>query len=376
MEVVGDVALVAAGVVLILLALDSAVRTFVLPRSAIQPVTRIVSITVRRLFSLVAHEARSYTQRDRAMALYGPILLLTLPAVWLTMTLVGYMLIYRAIDVDTWQRAVNESGSALLTLGFSKPDTQIGTLLSFTEAALGLALLALLIAYLPTIYGAFSRREVLVAKLAARGGTPPSGVGLIVRAQSMERLHLLDELFVDWQTWFAEVEESHTSLGVLSFFRSPHPDRSWITSAGAVLDAAALRSSTVELPASPNAGLCIRTGFTALRAIADFFTIPFDPDPAPTDPISVAREEFDEACERLVEAGVPVRADRDQAWADFRGWRVNYDRVLIGLAGLVMAPYAQWSSDRSLLIRVRLHRRASGPGTARTRGFPLGRRDG
>ena len=35
--------------------------------------------------------------------------------------------------------------------------------------------------------------------------------------------------------------ETHTSLAVLSFFRSPNPHRSWITAAGAVLDAAALR---------------------------------------------------------------------------------------------------------------------------------------
>ena len=47
-------------------------------------------------------------------------------------------------------------------------------------------------------------------------------------------------------------------------------------------------------------------------------------------------------------AGVPLKSDLDQAWIDFNGWRVNYDSVLVGLAGLTMAPYAMWSSDRSL----------------------------
>jgi hypothetical protein len=40
------------------------------------------------------------------------------------------------------------------------------------------------------------------------------------------------------------------------------------------------------------------------------------------------------------------------------GWRVNYDAVLVTLAGLVMAPYAPWSSDRSAaFFRVKVLRR-------------------
>ena len=96
------------------------------------------------------------------------------------------------------------------------------------------------------------------------------------------------------------------------------------------------------------ADLTIRAGFIALRHIADFFNITYNPKPDPADPISVSRLEFDLACEELIKAGVPVKADRDQAWRDFSGWRVNYDTVLLKLCALTMAPYAPWSSDRSL----------------------------
>ncbi len=58
--------------------------------------------------------------------------------------------------------------------------------------------------------------------------------------------------------------------------------------------------------------------------------------------------EFDEALDALAVQGLPLKADRDQAWRDFQGWRVNYDRVLIALAGLTMAPPTPWVSDRSL----------------------------
>jgi hypothetical protein len=100
--------------------------------------------------------------------------------------------------------------------------------------------------------------------------------------------------------------------------------------------------------------LCVRAGFSALRAIADFFSIPYDPDPQQTDPTSISREEYDQACRELAAAGVPLKPERDQAWIDFNGWRVNYDAVLVELAELTKAPYAMWSSDRSLRLRPRL----------------------
>jgi hypothetical protein len=103
------------------------------------------------------------------------------------------------------------------------------------------------------------------------------------------------------------------------------------------------------MPVDPQADLCIRAGFIALRRIADFFRVPHNPNPQPGDPISISREEYDLACDQLAAAHVPLKADRDQAWRDFSGWRVNYDTVLLALAAITMAPYAPWSSDRSLL---------------------------
>ena len=105
------------------------------------------------------------------------------------------------------------------------------------------------------------------------------------------------------------------------------------------------------MPSNAQAQLSIRAGYLALRRIAAYFSIPFDPDPAPDDPISIDRSEFDAIYEELASFGVPVRPNRDACWRDFRGWRVNYDTVLLALAGLTMAPYGQWVSDRSLRYR-------------------------
>lgn len=336
------------GVLLVWLALSSAVTTVVLPRSARPWLTSVVFRTVRKLLSPWTRSARSYEARDRVMAFYAPLSLLLLPVVWLLCVLAGYTAIFWSLGTGSWLDAYKLSGSSLLTLGFSPVETPLLLTLVFSEAILGLGLLALLIAYLPTMYAAFSQRERAVSMLEVRAGAPPSAVQMLARAHRLRTLDALSSEWERWERWFAELEESHTTLAALVFFRSPQIGRSWVTASGAVLDAAALLVSAVEVPRDVQAELCIRAGYLALRAIADFFGIEYDADPRPGDAISVARDEFDAACAELAAEGVPLRADAEQAWRDFRGWRVNYDTVLLALAALTMAPYAPWSSDRSL----------------------------
>ena len=358
MHLVADLIFAGAGVVIILAVFDSALRTFVLPRGVSTFLGRIVFVSLRRVFDQFARESRTYETRDRIMALYGPISLFGLVFFWMGLVIVGFMLLYRgALEVTNWQHAFELSGSSFFTLGFAPTPSGVpGYVLIFVEAGSGLGLLALLIAYLPTIYGAFSRREQAVTQLATRAGTPPSGVELLQRYHAIGWNDQLPALWAAWEAWFADVAETHTSLAVLVFFRSPNRDRSWVTAAGALLDAASLAQSTLAIPWSPQAGLCIRAGSLALREIADFFHIPYDPDPKPDDPISIDRSEFNDAYERLGGSGALVRPDRERAWRDFAGWRVNYDSVLLGLASVTMAPYAPWSSDRSLRFRARFVR--------------------
>ncbi len=348
MDVVAEIAWFALGVGLVVAVIDAAVRSLVLPRGSFVRLTRVIWVGTRRVFNLIARASKTYQGRDRVMALYAPLTSLVQPAVWLAMVLSGFMMMFHALGVSSWRTAFTESGSSLFTLGFVRPRDLPTTSLAFPEAAIGLGVLALFIAYLPSIYNTFSRREVLVAKLSARAGTPPSAIDFLVRVSRIGELEQLDVVWLQWQDWFAELEETHTSQASLSFFRSPRHDRSWVTASGVVLDAASFANSTIDIPRSAYAALCVRAGYSALRAIADFFSIPYDPDPQQTDPTSIAREEFDDACRQLAGAGVPLKPDLDQAWIDFNGWRVNYDAVLVGMAGLTMAPYAMWSSDRSL----------------------------
>ncbi|HEY1012753.1 MAG TPA: hypothetical protein VGE07_08630 [Herpetosiphonaceae bacterium] len=339
-----------AGFTLVAGTLVSAVRMFVVPRSENVLITRIVFVVVWYGFYLRLRR-RDYLQRDRIAAMYAPICLLLLPVAWLGCVMAGYTAMFWAVGVQSARAAFTLSGSSLLTLGFAPVSNLPTTLLAFSEAMIGLGLMALLLAYLPAMYAAFSKREAAVALLEVRAGSPPSAVQMILRFSRIHGLEQLNEQWPIWESWFVELEESHTSLAPLVFFRSPQPNRSWITAAGTVMDCAALFSSTLDQPRSANAELTIRAGYLALRRIADFFAIAHDGAPKPTDPISVSRAEFDQACAELAAAGIALKQDREQCWRDFSGWRVNYDRVLIALSGLTMAPPAPWSGDRARPIR-------------------------
>jgi hypothetical protein len=338
-----------AGAWVVIAAIRSAVKTFLLPRPAPDRITAVVFVTLRRIFDFRLRGARTYYQRDQVMAYYGPVGLLVLLATWLLVVLAGYTLIFWAVGATTlgpepWLTALTLSGSSLFTLGYAPVATLLEKLLSFSEAACGPVLIALLIGYMPTIYGAFSKREALVNLLEVRAGVPASATDLIIRFTRLHRPERIGEMWVQWEVWFSELEETHTSLAILNFLRSPLPDRHWVTAAGAVLDGASLVISAVDIPPNVQANLCIRAGYIALRRIADYFRIPYNPDPLPADPISVGRESFERALDILAAEGVPLKADRNQAWRDWSGWRVNYDAVLLGLARLTMAPAAPWSS--------------------------------
>jgi len=342
-----------AGLIVVIATLFSAVSTFVLPRSARSQLNRLVFGLLRRAFGLVLRFTKTYEQRDAIMAYYAPFALLLLLPVWYALIAFGYSLMYWGLRVGDYFYDFRLSGSSLFTLGFVPPESYFVSTLVFSEAMLGLIMVALLIAYLPTMYAAFSRREQAVNMLEVRAGNPPNPYDMLTRYHRIHGLDKLADLWYIWELWFADVEESHTTLPALVFFRSPRAENSWVTSAGAVLDSAAITLSSLDIPREMSAALCIRAGFIAFHQITDYFDIVHVHEPKfPDTPISITRAEFDELINKLAAAGLPIKPDREQAWKDFAGWRVNYDSTLLILCELVMAPpNVFWSSDHAPILR-------------------------
>jgi len=350
------------GGLLALTTLGSAVRTVVVPRGEQTFVARLAVLPMRRIFHFFAKRQKNPARADATKARFGPSALMMFPFVWAGGVIIGCSGLFWALGVEPYRDALVLSGSSLTTLGF-RSTTDLPTLaISIVEGVVGLGLVALLISFLPTIYGAFSKRELAVAKLHLRA-TGPDGIAspasLLLRRHNISSLGEMTQTWSEWEDWFVEVEENHTSFPILVFFRSPVPERSWIGSAGLALDSAALYCSVLDVAREPRAQLMIRTGTLSLRRVCDFFGFEYDPDPVPTDPISITRAEFDATWEQFTDAGMPLVADRDQAWRDYSGWRVNYDRPLVSLASFVDAPSIPWSTDRQFEVeRPRLIRRS------------------
>ncbi len=348
MDILGRILVFVIGIAVVVSTLFSAMSTFVLPRSARSRLNRTLFGVLRRIFEKLMHFAKTFKKKDAIFAYYAPVGLMFLVPTWYVLMIVGYAAMYWSLGVGDVYTSIRLSGSSLLTLGFATSDNFLINLMIFSEATLGLILVALLIAYLPTMYSAFSRREEYVNLLEVRAGSPPSSVEMLLRFNRIQGLERLSAYWNSWEVWFADLEESHTTLPALVFFRSPRPEHSWITAAGTVLDAAALTLSSLDAPFEASAALCIRAGFLSLRKIADYFDIPYPPDPHfPETPISISRGEFESVLDRLEEAGLSIKSDREGAWQDFAGWRVNYDHTLLALNSLIMAPPAFWSSDRA-----------------------------
>jgi hypothetical protein len=338
------------GLAVVLLTIGSLLRTLVVPRGIISRLSVWVGRrVVYRSFLMLANRFDTYEAKDKVLAFSAPIALLANLIVWMFLIIVGYGFMLWPIAGVTLLEALRESGSSVLTLGFASHLGLQASLIYFIAALTGLIIVALQIAYLPTIYAAFNRRETLVTMLESRAGAPAWGPEILARHQLVGLMDDLPRLYAEWERWCAEVMESQTTYTVLNFFRSPHPLRSWVLALLAILDSAALSLSLMPSATSTQARLVLRMGFTCLRSIADVMKIPYDPDPFPDDPIELTYEEYLGGVKRLEDMGLPLERAPEEAWSHFKGWRVNYESIAYGLADAIVAPPGPWSGPRSHL---------------------------
>ena len=339
--------------------LISALETVVLPMRGFTRISRFVFAVA---YWILVHRWRTRAREIELRGLYAPIALVTLPLIWMSLVTVGFSLIFWGFDTGTWQHSFEVSGSSLTTLGFAAPTGTGRVWLSITEAILGLGLVALLITYLPTIYAAHHAREKGIMLMRPFAGTPASPVDMLL---VLDRLGTIDndELWRMAANWILELDQTHSDFPALCYFPESAPEQSWVASVGCVLDGAALLLATAaidpdqrDVSASKGPLLFLTYGIPALGHIGRAANLPLEiSDTVPvllgtssdhSGEISIRREEFESALDRLnrvltVEAGA-----RDECWRRFAGVRSGYDRALRGLAGLTLASEAPWTTDR------------------------------
>ncbi|MFL6160773.1 MAG: hypothetical protein ACJ74U_00965 [Jatrophihabitantaceae bacterium] len=339
------------GAVLVVAAWASVLSVLVVPRQSRDPLSRLVNGCVDWAFRAITSHGRSYRRRDRVLAAQAPVIILAQLAGWLLLFYCGYGLVLQSFDRIGLGHAFAQAGSSLFTLGYAGPAGVTLSGLDYLAAATGLVVVALQIGYLPTLYGAFNRREVEVTLLTGRAGTPAWGPEILARTRfgfnAEDDGPVMDEFYLQWERWAADVSESHTNYPVLTRFRSPGSHSSWLVALVAVMDSAALwlALSPGSAPAV-EARLALRMGFTTLRSIARVFNLPVDDDPDPDSELGLSYLEYLSGIERIASTSFRMERSPEQAWPDFRGWRVNYEAVAYALAARLDTVPAPWTGPR------------------------------
>jgi hypothetical protein len=347
----GRVIAAVVGAVLVIIVWSSVIGALIVSRPVGSRLTRIADTCVDGLFRMLVRHLDD-GRRDRTLAVEAAAILLGQLVAWLGVAYLGISLLLWPFEPHGAAAAFVTAGSSLFTLGFDVPPGSVPAVLVFLAAATGLVIITLQIAYLPTLYSAFNRRETEISLLNARAGVPSWGPELLARTHyglgsGVSTINTMPDLYAQWERWAADVAESHTTYLPLVRFRSPRPKSSWVTALLAVLDSAALflSLSPDDAPNVP-ARLCLRSGFDCFRRIGQAmgFDIPDEADPE--DGITLTYEEFLEGVKRMKEVDFPLKRDPADAWPDFVGWRVNYERAAYLVAYAVDPVRAKWSGPR------------------------------
>ncbi|MGH9516286.1 MAG: potassium channel family protein [Terriglobales bacterium] len=344
-----------AGIAIMLAVLLDAFETVVLPRR-VQRHFRITILFYRNTwapYAKLASRIKSQTRRETVLGYFGPLSMIALLGIWALSLIFAFALLEYgggahlafANQPITFRLLLYHSGETFFTLGYGDvtPDSYYSRALSVFEAGMGFGFLAVVIGYLPTIYTAFSRREIEISLLDARAGSPPSAAELLGRTLSSVDRGTLDRVLHDWERWAAEVLESHLSYPVLSFYRSQHSNQSWLGALTVILDATALVIAGIEGVSSEQARWTYKMARHAVVDLAQ--VVNAHHEPITTDRLS--DEELAQMRAQLADKGLRL-GDSAQVNEKLRELRMRYEPYVMAIARNLYIPVPPWIRHDSI----------------------------
>ena len=277
------------GIFVVFAVLLDAFETVVLPRR-VRRQYRLTSWFYRRTWvpwRKITTHIKSPGQRENFLGYFGPLSLLVLLGLWAATLIFGFALLQYGAGEHvqlgnapiTFGGLLYHSGETFFTLGYGDivPTSPIARLLAVVEAGMGFGFLGTVVGYLPTIYAAFSRREVQISLLDARAGSPPTAAELLVRLCNRTQQFEFDQILREWERWAGEVLESHISYPPLGFFRSQHGNQSWLGALTVILDACSLIIAGVDNLRSDQAKVTFAMARHAVVDLAQVIKTTYDP---------------------------------------------------------------------------------------------------
>jgi hypothetical protein len=332
------VVLCLASLALILLILVDCFQAMVLPRRVTwtwRP-TRLFYRGTWTVWRWIAQRFAPGRRRQTFLSVYGPLSLLALFATWVMGLIVGFGLLHWSlgtplatsggqVDLPAY---LYLSGTTLFTLGYGDvtPLEPAGRMLAVAQSGIGFGFLALVIGYLPVLYQAFSRREVMISLLDARAGSPPSAGQLLLRLSQAKSMASVDPLLAEWERWSAELLESHLSFPVLSYYRSQHDNQSWLAALSAILDTCSILLAGIKDACPYQAQLT----FAMARHAAVDLALVFRTPPQNPDEDRLPRERLTRLRAELSEEGFQLR-DGEAADRQLDELRALYEPFLAAL---------------------------------------------
>ena len=204
------------GAFLIVLDCISLVGTLIVPRPAGGRLMIWVDRIVHAGFQLMTAPVNNYHRRDRILAAQAATLLICQLVAWLLVAYIGFGLLLWPFTHGGVTLSFDNAGPAFWFAGDFTEDGAAVRAILYAAALIGLVTVTLQIAYLPTLYSAFNRRETDVALLNARAGVPSWGPELLARTHyalgsGASTINTLPDLYDQWERWAADIAESHTT---------------------------------------------------------------------------------------------------------------------------------------------------------------------
>ncbi len=252
----------------------------------------------------------STRRRETLLSVFGPLALLVLFCSWASGLVIAFGLLHWALKTPIAAREIAStvedylyfSGTTFFTLGYGDltPTGFVGRLLAVLESGLGFGFLAMIISYHPVLTQAFSRREIVISLLDARGGSPPTAAQILLRCHGPQAAQAMIADLQTWETWSAELLESCLSFPMLAYYRSQHDNQSWLAALTAILDTCALKLCETDQPDHHQA----RLTFAIARHAAVDLTLIFKITPVKPDPDRLPPVDFSKLNELLSEAEI------------------------------------------------------------------------
>ena len=247
---IANIVLVVVGAVLVLVAFTDLVTTLVTTSSSTSrfadrwPSRVVAKIGFRLVRAMAERIPQDRPIRERLLATYGPFLLLVLLTLWVSLQVVGFGMIWAGVGgvkgVDSVLSSIYYSGVSFFTIGFGDavPVEFVSRFGVLVEGFAGVVTTALVIGYLPTLYGAYSDREQILMTIDDGSGDRITPTSLMKAWAPDGDPAKLDARFAEWERWAAAVAETHGSAPMLRLFRSHDRRQNWITALGLLSDVA------------------------------------------------------------------------------------------------------------------------------------------